>query len=167
MTERPGDETDRRVDDAGVQRDDAAAHARVDDATAQAATRAWQGLNTLLMDRHNRRKEVAEALGMSFSRIRALRRIAPGPLTLRELAQRLGADPPYTTVIVDDLVRRGLAERVPHPVDRRAKLVRLTAEGEAAAERAAAILSAPPADLLALGREDIEALDRVVAKLLG
>lgn len=155
------------MDDAGVQRDDAAAHAQVDDATAQAATRAWQGLNTLLMDRHNRRKEVAEALGMSFSRIRALRRIAPGPLTLRELAQRLGADPPYTTVIVDDLVRRGLAERVPHPVDRRAKLVRLTAEGEAAAERAAAILSAPPADLLALGREDIEALDRVVAKLLG
>ncbi|WP_405662832.1 MarR family winged helix-turn-helix transcriptional regulator [Streptomyces sp. RK9] len=158
MTERPGDDTDRRVDDPGAQRDDA---------TVQAATRAWQGLNTLLMDRHNRRKEVAEALGMSFSRIRALRRIAPGPLTLRELAQRLGADPPYTTVIVDDLVRRGFAERVPHPVDRRAKLVRLTAEGEAAAERAVAILSAPPADLLALGREDIEALDRVVAKLLG
>ncbi|MFD0414971.1 MarR family winged helix-turn-helix transcriptional regulator [Streptomyces sp. NPDC127108] len=158
MTERPGDDTDRRVDDAGAQ---------VDDATVQAATRAWQGLNTLLMDRHNRRKEVAEALGMSFSRIRALRRIAPGPLTLRELAQRLSADPPYTTVIVDDLVRRGFAERVPHPVDRRAKLVRLTAEGEAAADRAVAILSAPPADLLALGREDIEALDRVVAKLLG
>ncbi|MFH9070646.1 MarR family winged helix-turn-helix transcriptional regulator [Streptomyces alboflavus] len=157
MTERPGDDTDRRVDDAGAQ---------LDDATVRAATRAWQGLNTLLMDRHNRRKEVAEALGMSFSRIRALRRIAPGPLTLRELAQRLGADPPYTTVIVDDLVRRGFAERVPHPVDRRAKLVRLTAEGEAAAERAAAILSAPPADLLALGREDIEALDRVVARLL-
>ncbi len=146
------------MDDAGAQ---------LDDATVRAATRAWQGLNTLLMDRHNRRKEVAEALGMSFSRIRALRRIAPGPLTLRELAQRLGADPPYTTVIVDDLVRRGFAERVPHPVDRRAKLVRLTAEGEAAAERAAAILSAPPADLLALGREDIEALDRVVARLLG
>ncbi len=145
------------MDDAGAQ---------LDDATVRAATRAWQGLNTLLMDRHNRRKEVAEALGMSFSRIRALRRIAPGPLTLRELAQRLGADPPYTTVIVDDLVRRGFAERVPHPVDRRAKLVRLTAEGEAAAERAAAILSAPPADLLALGREDIEALDRVVARLL-
>ncbi|WJV45342.1 MarR family winged helix-turn-helix transcriptional regulator [Streptomyces flavofungini] len=158
MTERPGDDTDRRADDAG---------APVDDATMQAATRAWQGLNTLLMDRHNRRKEVADALGMSFSRIRALRRIAPGPLTLRELAQRLGADPPYTTVIVDDLVRRGFAERVPHPVDRRAKLVRLTAEGEAAAARAATILSAPPADLLALDRAEIEALDRVVTKLLG
>ncbi|GHC57226.1 MarR family winged helix-turn-helix transcriptional regulator [Streptomyces flavofungini] len=149
--ERPGDDTGRQVDDA----------------TVRAATRAWQGLNTLLMDRHNRRKEVAEALGMSFSRIRALRRIAPGPLTLRELAQRMSTDPPYTTVIVDDLVRRGFAERVPHPVDRRAKLVRLTAEGEAAAARAAAILSAPPEDLLALDREDIEALDRVVSKLLG
>ncbi|MFE6778318.1 MarR family winged helix-turn-helix transcriptional regulator [Streptomyces sp. NPDC057702] len=139
---------------------------RVDDATRQAATRAWQGLHTLLLDRHNRRKEVADALGMSFSRVRALRRIAPGPLTLRELAQRLGTDPPYTTVIVDDLVRRGLAERVTHPVDRRAKLVRLTTEGRTAAERATAILSTPPEALLALPREDVEALDRVVGRLL-
>ncbi|GGO59920.1 MarR family transcriptional regulator [Streptomyces lasiicapitis] len=138
-----------------------------DDATLETATRVWQGLNTLVADRHNRRKEVADALGMSFSRIRALRRIAPGPLTLRELAQRMSADPPYTTVIVDDLVKRGLAERVAHPVDRRSKLVRLTAEGKAAADRAIAILTVPPDDLLALPREDIEALDRVVSKLLG
>ncbi|MFD5701966.1 MULTISPECIES: MarR family winged helix-turn-helix transcriptional regulator [Streptomyces] len=138
-----------------------------DDATLETATRVWQGLNTLVADRHNRRKEVADALGMSFSRIRALRRIAPGPLTLRELAQRMSADPPYTTVIVDDLVKRGLAERVAHPVDRRSKLVRLTDEGKAAADRAIAILTVPPDDLLALPREDIEALDRVVSKLLG
>ncbi|MBC3982725.1 MarR family transcriptional regulator [Streptomyces sp. AC563] len=139
----------------------------VDDAATQAATRAWQGLHTLLLERHNRRKEVADALGMSFSRIRALRRIAPGPLTLRDLAQRMSTDPPYTTVIVDDLVRRGFAERVTHPVDRRSKLVRLTEEGKAAAHRAATILATPPDDLLALPREDIEALDRVVTRLLG
>ncbi|MFT2014883.1 MarR family winged helix-turn-helix transcriptional regulator [Streptomyces sp. 796.1] len=136
------------------------------DATTEAATRAWQGLHTLLLDRHNRRKEVADALGMSFSRIRALRRIAPGPLTLRELAARLASDPPYTTVIVDDLVRRGLAERLTHPVDRRAKLVRLTEAGHTAATRATAILATPPDALLALPTEDIEALDRVVTKLL-
>lgn len=137
------------------------------DATARKAARAWQGLNTLLMERHNRRKAVAEALGMSFSRIRALRRLAAGPITLRELAERMTTDPPYTTVVVDDLVRRGLAERIANPADRRSKLVRLTDEGQARAARALDILTTPPDALLALPAEDIEALDRVVAKLLG
>jgi DNA-binding MarR family transcriptional regulator len=135
-------------------------------ATAEAAARAWQGLNTLLMDRHNRRKAVAEALGMSFSRVRALRRLADGPMTLRELAERMTTDPPYTTVVVDDLVRRGLAERLGNPADRRSKLVHLTEEGRTTAARAVQILTTPPDALLALPAEDIRALDRVVAKLL-
>ncbi|MFB6439863.1 MarR family winged helix-turn-helix transcriptional regulator [Streptomyces sp. NPDC056411] len=137
-----------------------------DDAIARAAARAWQGLNTLLMERHNRRKAVAEALGMSFSRVRALRRLAAGPITLRELADRMTTDPPYTTVIVDDLVRRGLAERITNPDDRRSKLVHLTDEGQAKAARAIDILTTPPDALLALPPEDIQALDRVVTKLL-
>ncbi|MCI3928585.1 MULTISPECIES: MarR family winged helix-turn-helix transcriptional regulator [unclassified Streptomyces] len=137
-----------------------------DDDTARAAARAWQGLHTLLLERHDLRKAVSEALGMSFSRVRALRRLAAGPISLRELAERLGADPPYTTVIVDDLVRRGLAERITNPTDRRSKLVHLTEDGQEKAERAVAMLTTPPDALLALPREDIEALDRVVAKLL-
>ncbi|CDR14178.1 MarR family winged helix-turn-helix transcriptional regulator [Streptomyces iranensis] len=137
-----------------------------DDETVRTAARAWQGLNTLLMERHNRRKVVAESLGMSFSRVRALRRLAAAPITLRELAERLGADPPYTSVIVDDLVRRGLAERITNPADRRSKLVHLTEDGKALAARATAILTTPPDALLALPLEDIQALDRVVAKLL-
>ncbi|MEU7060238.1 MarR family transcriptional regulator [Streptomyces sp. NPDC046197] len=141
-------------------------HGKVEETTAQTAARAWQGLNTLLMDRHNRRKTVAETLGMSFSRVRALRRLAAGPLTLRELAQWMSTDPPYTTVIVDDLVRRGLAERITNPADRRSKVVHLTDEGRATAARAVEILTTPPDALLALPREDIEALDRVVTKLL-
>jgi DNA-binding MarR family transcriptional regulator len=137
-----------------------------DDATARTAARAWQGLHTLMLDRYNRRKAAAEALGMSFSRVRALRRLTAGPITLRELAERMGADPPYTTVIVDDLVRRGLAERLPHPADRRAKQVHLTEAGREQAARAIEILTTPPDALLALPPEDIRALDRVVAKLL-
>ncbi|MFE7117254.1 MarR family winged helix-turn-helix transcriptional regulator [Streptomyces sp. NPDC057654] len=137
-----------------------------DDATVRAAARAWLGMNTLLMERHNRRKAVADALGMSFSRVRALRRLGAGPIPLRELAERMGSDPPYTTVIVDDLVRRGLAERIANPDDRRSKLVRLTEEGRAAAARAVEILTVPPDALLGLPAQDIEALDRIVAKLL-
>ncbi|MEU8953188.1 MarR family transcriptional regulator [Streptomyces sp. NPDC048518] len=137
-----------------------------DDAALRTATRVWQGMNTLVLDRHNRRKAVAESLGMSFSRIRALRRLTGDPITLRDLTERLGSDPPYTSVIVDDLVRRGLAERITNPDDRRSKLVHLTEEGRATAARATAILTTPPDALLELPAEDIEALDRVLAKLL-
>ncbi|QDQ09825.1 MarR family winged helix-turn-helix transcriptional regulator [Streptomyces spectabilis] len=137
-----------------------------DDDIAGKAARAWQGLNTLLLERYQQRKAVSEALGMSFSRVRALRRLAAGPVSLRELAERMGSDPPYTTVIVDDLVRRGLAERITNPTDRRSKLVHLTEDGQAKAELAISIITTPPDALLALPREDIEALDRIVAKLL-
>ncbi|WP_433421292.1 MarR family transcriptional regulator [Microtetraspora malaysiensis] len=51
---------------------------------------------------------------MSFIRVKALRLVATGPLTLRRLAEQLTTDPPYTTVVVADLERRGLVERTPH-----------------------------------------------------
>ncbi|MFC9225310.1 MarR family winged helix-turn-helix transcriptional regulator [Streptomyces hygroscopicus] len=95
-----------------------------------------------------------------------MRRLHAGPITLRELAERMGTDPPCTTVIVDDLVRRGLAERISHPADRRSKPVHPTEEGQVAASRATDILTTPPDALLALPPEDIQALDRVVARLL-
>ncbi|MEU3569225.1 MarR family transcriptional regulator [Kitasatospora sp. NPDC036755] len=150
-----------------MERLDTGGHPEVSEADAGAAARVWQGMYALVLERHDRRRIVADALGMSFSRVRALRRLAAGPITLRELAERLTADPPYTTVIVDDLVRRGLAERITNPADRRSKLVHLTEEGEAKAALATGILTTPPDALLALPPEDIHALDRVLAKLLG
>ncbi|WP_082346028.1 MarR family winged helix-turn-helix transcriptional regulator [Kitasatospora sp. MY 5-36] len=150
-----------------MERLDSGGHPEGSGSEAGAAARVWQGMNALVLERYDRRKSVAEALDMSFSRVRALRRLVAGPITLRELAERLGADPPYTSVIVDDLVRRGLAERITNPVDRRSKLVHLTEEGEAKAAIATGILSTPPDALLALPPEDIRVLDRVVAKLLG
>jgi DNA-binding MarR family transcriptional regulator len=97
--------------------------------------------------------------------VRALRRLAAEPLTLRALAERLAADPPYATLIVDDLEQRGLVRRTPHPDDRRAKLVALTAAGRTAAARAAAILDEPPAALRDVPGEDLAALLRVLERL--
>ncbi|MDI5968034.1 MarR family transcriptional regulator [Streptomyces sp. SL13] len=131
------------------------------------ALHAWRGLRTLLLERHDRRKEVADALGMSFNRVKALRRVAAEPLTLRALAEFLVVDAPYTTVIVDDLVRRGLADRTPHPDDRRCKVVRVTAAGRAAAREADRIMDTPPPALRTLAPRDLAALDRIVAELLG
>jgi len=132
-----------------------------------ADARVWNGLRALVHDRYDRRKEVSEALGMSFIRVRALRRLAAaGPMSMRRLTADLQTDPPYTTVFVDDLVRRGYVERTADPADRRVKIVQTTAAGEAAAARASAIIDTPPAALRALPPEDLAALDRIVAILL-
>ncbi len=114
----------------------------------------------------DRKRAVADALDLSFARVRALRRLAAEPRTNRELARDLITDPPFVTVIVDDLETRGLVRREPHPTDRRAKLIRVTAAGRRAAEKADALLGEPPEALRALPPEDLAALDRILAKLL-
>ena len=121
------------------------------------ADEAWDIMRELVLD-NERRREVTDALGMSFARAKALRRIYKEPSTMGELATTLGIDPPYMTIVVDDLERQGLVERKPHPTDRRAKLVETTARGQEAARRARTILSRPPAELTALPEAELAAL---------
>jgi len=128
------------------------------------ARRAWRALSELALDR-DRKVAVADALGLSWTRVLAVRRLAVEPQTQRELAERLSADPPYVTLMVDDLEKRGLVRRKPHPTDRRAKLVELTASGRAAAARADAILDEPPAELHGVPDADLEAVLRVLERL--
>jgi DNA-binding MarR family transcriptional regulator len=134
-------------------------------AARETAERVWHNLSTLVLESGERRKEVAEALGMSFFRIKVLRRIADKPSGLSELAARLGSDRPYLTLVVDDLVKRGLVERNEHPTDRRCKIVSATPAGREAADRANAILGTPPPALLDLPPADLAALDRIAAAL--
>ncbi|MFF7153367.1 MarR family transcriptional regulator [Streptomyces sp. NPDC008139] len=141
---------------------DAIGPADTADATAE---RIWRNLRTYVLERNERRKETSEALGMSFFRVKVLRRVAASPARLSELAAELSSDRPYTTLVVDDLAKRGLVERHEHPTDRRSKIVTATAEGHAAAGRANAIMGAPPESLSALSAADLTALDRIVAAL--
>lgn len=125
---------------------------------------AWQAMADLVLD-NERRREVSDELGMSFGKIKALRRIASRPMPMRELAALLVQDPPNLTPVVDDLERMGLVERQPHPTDRRIKLVAATAKGKALAKRAEAILARPPDGLTDLPPEDLAALARIVTGL--
>ncbi len=134
--------------------------------TADPAARVWQGMRALVLERHDRRGAVCEALGMSFIRVKALRLIAEGPTTLRQLAGTLSIDPPYATRVVQDLERRGLVARSVHPTDRRSKVVTATPGGSAAARLAERILTEPPRALRELDPADLAALDRIVARLL-
>jgi DNA-binding MarR family transcriptional regulator len=121
----------------------------------------WLLMSDLVLN-HQRRREVSEALGITFGRARALRRVARQPMSMGELATALEIDPPNATVVVDDLEALKLVRRLPHPTDRRAKVVEATRKGKELARRADAILATPPPALSALGAEDLEALRRIL-----
>jgi DNA-binding MarR family transcriptional regulator len=59
-----------------------------------------------------------------------------------EVADALGADRSTMVRLVDQLERRGLVRRDPHPDDRRTVLPALTAEGRALLERATPLVHA-------------------------
>jgi DNA-binding MarR family transcriptional regulator len=133
------------------------------DASATSAE-VWLLMSDLVFD-NNRRREVSEALGMSFGRTRALRRLARRPMSMGELAAALGIDPPNATVVVDELETLGLVRRGPHPTDRRAKVVEATSEGQAMARRADIIIGTPPAGLDALSPDDLDTLRRIIKRV--
>jgi DNA-binding MarR family transcriptional regulator len=122
-------------------------------------------MRALVLDRYDRRREVVEALDMSFVRVKALRHIAAGPVPMADLVAALGTDRPYTTIVVDDLERRGLVTRSPHPDDRRAKIVTVTPDGRRAARKAASILERPPAAFADLSDRDLAEMHRLLSLL--
>jgi DNA-binding MarR family transcriptional regulator len=131
----------------------------------RSAREAWQTMAALVLD-NQRRQKVTERTGVSFGRMRALRRIARRPIPMRELAGLLGVDPPNLTAVVDDLERSGLAERQAHPTDRRIKLVVATPRGATLAQQAEEILERPPAGLLELPADELETLVRILGRVL-
>jgi DNA-binding MarR family transcriptional regulator len=130
----------------------------------RAAREAWQAMADLVLD-NQRRREVSEQVGLSFGKIRALRRVAKRPMPMRELAAMLGVDPPNLTPVVDDLEQAGLVERQGHPTDRRVKLVLATPEGAALARKADAVLARPPIGLSDLPADELETLARILSRV--
>jgi len=125
----------------------------------------FETMRRLVLEQEDRRGEVSEVLGISFSRTKALRRLVGGPRRMNELTAILSTDKPYTTLIVDDLERRGLVQRTIDPEDRRCKIVTITGAGLEVALRAEAILARPPKSLLALDDDELTTLERLLAKL--
>lgn len=128
-------------------------------------TRAFATMRYLVLDQGDRRREVAETLGMSFGKAKALRRLAVEPLRMTELATAMGTDKPYATLVVDDLEARGLVLRTVDPADRRAKIVVVTEAGRQAAATANAILARPAAGFGRLDEEELRELARLLAKV--
>ena len=118
-------------------------------------------MSDLVLD-NTRRREVSDALDMSFGRARAIRRLARRPMSMREFADAMDIDPPNATVLVADLEAQGLARRKPHPTDGRAKVVEATRKGKALARRANEILATPPAALTELDPDELQTLRQIL-----
>jgi DNA-binding MarR family transcriptional regulator len=133
-------------------------------APSDTAGEVWLLMSDLVLD-NERRREVSDALGISFGRARTVRRLARRPMSMGELAAALGIDPPNATTVVSDLEALGLVTRRPHPTDGRAKIVEATRKGKELARRANAILAAPPPALTDLDPDDLETLRDILTRV--
>jgi DNA-binding MarR family transcriptional regulator len=79
-------------------------------------------------------KEAVRELGLSESVAHLVWVLDPDadPVPLRQVAERLRCDPSNVTLLSDQLEKKGLAERRPHPADGRVRTLVLTPAGVAA-----------------------------------
>lgn len=100
--------------------------------------------------------KLMHGIGLSSGPIRVLRALLDiGPKPMRDLAEYLGCDKSYVTNLVKPLVSRGMATLESDSSDRRMKIVTLTSEGIAAAQRAKRAYETPPAALAKLGAAEL------------
>ena len=82
-------------------------------------------------------REGVAKVNLSPARFQILQALGGGSvLSMVELARRLSVTKRNITTLIDGLENDGLAKRVPHPTDRRSKLVYLTEAGETLFEEA-------------------------------
>ena len=118
---------------------------------------------------HDRVHRICGELGLSPPLLKAFVHIGTldgdGGLRMSDLAETWGCDASYVTTLADGLQQRGLAERQPHPTDRRVKTIVLTAEGLAKRERALELLSEPPSAFASLSATEQRQLRDLLQKL--
>ena len=136
-------------------------------ASANALARTvWQTLFEVLIRSSPVRAKSLARRGLTANDSRALFSLdARSGRSMRALADEWECDPSNATWIIDRLETLGLARRRPLPEDKRVKLVVLTPKGRRTREALLDEFHQPPPDFERLDREDLEALERVLAKL--
>ncbi|WP_445170475.1 MarR family winged helix-turn-helix transcriptional regulator [Mycolicibacterium sp. Dal123E01] len=130
------------------------------------ADQVWRSMSSLVLDNKDGwRRAAVERTGLSFSRIRILRRLASQPMTVKQVAEAATIDAPAATVAVNDLEARGLVVRQPHPENRRCKLVSLTDAGRDVIAVLDDTDDPAPEVLARLDEQDLTALRAILARL--
>lgn len=113
--------------------------------------------------------EKLRSIGTSAARMEALSTIdrAPWLSAQVEIANRMGIEKPTLTRMLDMLEAEALVERLPDPCDRRAKLIRLTGQGEQTLDAASDIAGGLRAALLEeFSGEEVAVINTFVERLL-
>ncbi|WP_415975799.1 MarR family winged helix-turn-helix transcriptional regulator [Rhodococcus sp. 077-4] len=126
------------------------------------AAHVWREMRALMLEKHDTRRAVADATGMSFLRAKLLTRLLAGDRTVTELAEILASDAPYISLNVRELEKRELVVRTEDSTDRRRRIIGLTDTGRQLAEKARAIADAPPPEFTTLPPEDLAHLRRIL-----
>ena len=133
---------------------------------ADLARRVWRAMFDYLIQSAPRRTRSLARRGLSPNDSRALFTLTGGEgRPMRSLADEWQCDPSNATWIIDRLEKFGLAERRSVPDDRRVKLVALTPRGEQTRAQLLKEFHRPPPELARLTQDDLEALERILAKL--
>ena len=130
--------------------------------TGSEAALVWREMRALMLEKHDTRRAVADATGMSFLRAKLLTRLLTGDRTVTELAEILASDAPYVSLNIRELEKRGLVVRTEDPTDRRRRIIGLTDAGRLLAEKARAIADAPPPEFTTISAEDLAHLRRIL-----
>jgi len=107
-------------------------------------------------------RELISAAGLSTAQAAVLALVnTQKKISQRDVAGELGFNESAVTAMVARMIKLDFISRLPNENDKRAKLLSLTTDGEAALKRAAVPFSAINARLdEALGKDDIETLAR-------
>ena len=93
--------------------------------------RAVRGVHEVFMVTSDRIVDVLAELGLTHATAQALWVIDPAgpPASMKVIAERLFCNAPNLTFVADQLVTKGLAQRLADPADRRSKALVLTKKG--------------------------------------
>jgi DNA-binding MarR family transcriptional regulator len=131
------------------------------------AGRVWAAMRALVEGQPTKQRlRDALDLGRGSGRVKSLMWLTEGPLSLSGLAEAIGVDAPYATLIVDSLEERGLVERQPDPRDRRRKLVTLTPAGRDAVAAVLRIQLQPPPGFGSLSAAELGMLEELVGRIM-
>jgi DNA-binding MarR family transcriptional regulator len=126
----------------------------------------WRRLTELFLSRKGQVMEIAAAHGLNPGAMNALLFLQPGqPCSMGTLADAWKCDASNVTWLVDRLEEHGLAERRPHPTDRRVRTVALTRKGTKMRAQIESKMFEAPESFRNLSPSDIETLRRILRKL--
>jgi DNA-binding MarR family transcriptional regulator len=143
----------------------AAAH--VPDPELDPASDAWRMMTELMVERKSSFPGIAASYGLNPGALHALLSLdEQAPKSMSALAEAWRCDASNVTWLVDRLEEKGLAERRPHPTDRRVRTVVLTRKGAKTRAKVHALLHEAPDALRALSPTDLTSLRRILGKIV-